>query len=146
MLPSYLVIHYIRIRACTNTYASMSRPTLQFLRPYLNRGLQPTVKPKLAHAYCAFQKRFAQTIAADAYTGRHDVEKQKRLEQLRKMKPLGEYHPRLVHHANGEHISLKDFHAQYEELPANSDDRVSVFGTIGFSCHMKQSVDNVRQS
>ncbi|KAL5378165.1 hypothetical protein DPSP01_009276 [Paraphaeosphaeria sporulosa] len=108
----------------------MSRPTLHFLRPYLKRGLQPAVKPELASAYCAFQRRSAQTIAADAYTGRHDVEKQKRLEQLRKMKPLGEYHPRLVNHTNGEHMSLKDFHAQYEGMTGLRGDRVSVFGRV----------------
>lgn len=124
----------------------MSRPTLHFLRPYLNRGLQPTVKPELARAYVAFQKRFAQTIAADAYTGRHDVEKQKRLEQLRKMKPLGEYHPRLAHHANGEYLSLKDFHAQYEKLPDSVAERVSVFGMLALLGGGVFGADNVRQS
>ncbi|KAJ4358302.1 mitochondrial lysine-tRNA synthetase [Didymosphaeria variabile] len=108
----------------------MSKSTLHFLRPYLNRGIQSAVKPDLARAYCAFQRRFAQTIAADAYTGRHDVEKQKRFEQLRRMKPLGEYHPRLAHHANGEHMSLKEFYTQYEELPDSVSDRVSVFGRV----------------
>ncbi|KAJ4292760.1 mitochondrial lysine-tRNA synthetase [Kalmusia sp. IMI 367209] len=118
------------IYAHTNIYASMSRPTLHFLRPYLNRGIQPAVKPELARAYCAFQRRFAQTIAADAYTGRHDVEKQKRLEQLRNMKPLDEYHPRLVHHANGEHVSLRDFLSKYEDISAIVNERTSVFGRV----------------
>jgi hypothetical protein len=43
-------------------------------------------------------------------------------------------------------MSLKDFHAQYEGISENHSDRVSVFGTISFSRHVEQSVDNVRQS
>lgn len=108
----------------------MSKTSLPFLRPYLHRGLQPIVKPELARAYCAFQRRFAQTIAADAHSGRLDVEKHKRLEQLRKMKPLEEYHPRMVNHANGEHASLRDFHSRYESISETAHDRVSVFGTV----------------
>lgn len=109
----------------------MSRPTLQFLRPYLTRGVEPAVRPELARAYCAFQRRFAQTIAADAYLGRHDVEKQKRLEQLRKLKDLGEFHPRLAHDAHGERMSLKVFNEKYESLVKDHvGEPVTVFGMV----------------
>ncbi|KAF1971633.1 lysyl-tRNA synthetase [Bimuria novae-zelandiae CBS 107.79] len=109
----------------------MSRPTLHFLRPYLTRGIQPAVKPELAGAYCAFQTRSAHTFAADAYTGRHDVEKQKRLVQLRKNSDLGEYHPRLAHNANGERLSLRDFNNRHQELPKDAaGEPVSVFGRV----------------
>ena len=124
----------------------MSRPTLHFLRPYLTRGIEPAVKPELARAYCAFQRRFAQTIAADAYTGRHDVEKQKRLEQLRKMKSLGEFHPRLAHDANGERVSPKVFNEKYKTLENTQvGERVSVFGMLVFSTDAAHGANIARQ-
>ena len=87
------------------------------------------MKAEHARAYLSVQRRFAQTIAADEYTGPQDVEKQKRLEQLRRVKPLGDYHPRLQHPAGAENISLRDFNAKYEGIKDTRPDVVSVFGT-----------------
>jgi lysyl-tRNA synthetase class 2 len=106
----------------------MSRPSLHFLRPYLYRGLRPVPKPEAARAYGAIQRRFAQTRAADAYTGPHDVEKQKRLDQLQKVKPLGDYHPRLEHSVGANRLSIRDFVSQYEAVQETKPERVSVFG------------------
>lgn len=107
----------------------MSRPALGFLRPYLGRAAQP-LKREHARAYLSIQRRFAQTIAADDYAGPHDVEKQKRLEQLRKVKSLGDYHPRLVHPADAQSLSLRDFNAQYDAIQETQPDVVSVFGRV----------------
>jgi lysyl-tRNA synthetase class 2 len=74
------------------------------------------------------QRRFAQSIATDAYTGPHDVEKQKRLDQLSKVKPLGDYHPRLVDPASAQSLSLRDFNAKYDSIQETETDAVSVFG------------------
>ena len=124
----------------------MSRHTLQFLRPYLKHSTQSAVKPELARAYCAFQRRFAHSVAADAYTGRHDVEKQKRLEQLRQMRDLSEYHPRLAHDTNGERLSLKGFHERYEgSLKDRTDESVSVFGMVTSLNDAGHIADNSRQ-
>jgi len=106
----------------------MSRPTLRFLRPYLTRGFQSAAKPEVARAYSAIQRRFAHASTADAYTGRHDVEKQKRLDQLREMKPLDQYHPRLVHADSEEFLSLRDFVSKYESIQETAPELVSVFG------------------
>lgn len=73
-----------------------------------------------------------QSIAADAYTGPHDVEKQKRLDHLAKVKPLGDYHPRLVYSANAQNMSVRDFNAKYHDISETTSDVVSVFGRI---CH-----------
>jgi lysyl-tRNA synthetase class 2 len=105
----------------------MSRPALNFLRPYLHQK-SLTLRPDHAQAYLSVQRRFAQSIAADAYTGPHDVEKQKRLEQLSKVKPLDDYHPRLVIPASAESLSLRDFNAKYDGIEETQTDAVSVFG------------------
>jgi lysyl-tRNA synthetase class 2 len=105
----------------------MSRP-LSFLRPYLYQSARP-FRADHARAYLSVQRRFTQSIAADNYTGPHDVEKQKRLEQLKKLKPLGDYHPRLRHTHGAENLSLGDFNARYREIPSSRPDVVSVFGT-----------------
>jgi lysyl-tRNA synthetase class 2 len=73
------------------------------------------------------QRRFAQNASID-YTGPHDVEKQKRLEQLQKARPLADYHPRLNHPPGVESLSVRDFNAKYEELQDAQPDLVSVFG------------------
>jgi lysyl-tRNA synthetase class 2 len=104
----------------------MSRP-LSFLRPYLYQSTRP-LRAEHARAYLSVQRRFAQTIAAAEYTGPHDVEKQKRLEQLAKVKPLGDYHPRLRHPTGAEILSLRDFNAKYEGIQDTRPDVVSVFG------------------
>jgi len=107
----------------------MSRPVLSFLRPYLHQASR-SVKPEHARAYLAIQRRFAQSLAADAYTGLHDVEKQKRLEHLGKVKPLGDYHPRLVHSADAQNLSIRDFNAKYDGIQETKEDLVSVFGRV----------------
>ena len=117
----------------------MSRPSLHFLRPYLYRGFAPTPKPEAARAYGAIQRRFAQTRAADAYTGPHDVEKQKRLDQLQKVKPLGDYHPRLQHSAGADSLSIRDFVSQYEAVQETKLERVSIFGMFTQSVHLATS-------
>jgi lysyl-tRNA synthetase class 2 len=110
----------------------MSRPALHFLRPYLYRGTH-TIKPQHAQAYLSVQRRFKQTTA-DAFTGPHDVEKQKRLDQLKNIKPLGEYHPQLVYPAGAESLSLRDFNAKYADVQETKTDNVTVFGkTLGLS-------------
>jgi lysyl-tRNA synthetase class 2 len=112
----------------------MSRPSLHFLRPYLYRGLGPVPKPEAARAYGVIQRRFAQTRGADAYTGPHDVEKQKRLDQLQKVKPLGDYHPRLQHSAGVPRLSIRDFTSHYEAIQETIESElVSVFGTLRHS-------------
>ncbi|KAJ4316498.1 mitochondrial lysine-tRNA synthetase [Neodidymelliopsis sp. IMI 364377] len=106
----------------------MSRPALHFLRPYLYRGTR-TLKPQQAQAYLSVQRRFKQTTA-DAFTGLHDVEKQKRLDQLKNIKPLGEYHPQLVYPAGAESLSLRDFNAKYADVQETKTDNVTVFGRV----------------
>lgn len=109
------------------TVQSMSRPSLAFLRPYLCRTVKPT-NPEYARVYCAVQRRFAQSASVDAYTGPHDVEKQKRLDQLKKVRPLDKYHPRLVYSEGVENLSVMKFNAQYENIKDTQSDVVSVFG------------------
>ncbi|KAF2868804.1 hypothetical protein BDV95DRAFT_630486 [Massariosphaeria phaeospora] len=108
----------------------MSRPTLQFLRPYLHRGFQPTVKPEQARIYRSIQRRFAQTLACEAYTGPHDVEKQKRLDQLRAVKALSDYHPRITYPADVDNLSLREFVSKYGDIQETKPDLVSVFGRV----------------
>jgi lysyl-tRNA synthetase class 2 len=110
----------------------MSRTSLTFLRPYLSQTTCP-LKPEYARAYLSVQRRSAQTLA-DVYTGPHDVEKHKRLEQLKAVKPLGDYHPRLVHPTGAENLPLRDFNVKYEGIKDTAQDVVSVFGT---SCHVE---------
>jgi lysyl-tRNA synthetase class 2 len=105
----------------------MSRPSLSFLRPYLSKASRP-LKAEHAQAYLSVQRRFAHTIAADDYTGRHDVEKQKRLEQLQRVKSLGDYHPRLRYPAGAEKLSIRDFNTKYEGIADTQSDVVSVLG------------------
>jgi lysyl-tRNA synthetase class 2 len=107
----------------------MSRPALNFLRPYLHQASR-SVRPEHARVYLAVQRRFAQSLAADAYTGPHDVEKQKRLEHLGKVKPLSEYHPRLVHPADAHNLSIRDFNAKYDGIQETKEELVSVFGRV----------------
>jgi lysyl-tRNA synthetase class 2 len=104
----------------------MSRPSLNFLRPYLYRGTH-SLKPQHAQAYLSLQRRSKQTTA-DAFTGPHDVEKQKRLDQLKNIKPLGDYHPQLVYPADAESLSLRDFNAKYAGILETKTENVSVFG------------------
>lgn len=106
----------------------MSRPALSFLRPYLSRANRP-LKVEHAQAYRALQRRFAQSVTADVYTGPHDVEKQRRLEQLKGVKPIGDYHPRLQQAAGAERLSIRDFNSKYEGIGETQPEVVSVLGT-----------------
>lgn len=114
----------------------MSRPSLYFLRPYLYRGSQ-SPKPQYIQAYLSVQRRFKQT-AADAFTGPHDVEKQKRLDQLKNIKPLGDYHPQLVQPKEAKLLPLRDFNAKFADIQETRAENVSVFGRIP-SSNVKQS-------
>jgi lysyl-tRNA synthetase class 2 len=108
----------------------MSRVSFQFLRPYLYGSVRPLARPELAGAYRAVQRRFAHTFGVDTYTGPHDVEKQKRLDQLRKAKPLEQYHPRLSSSVGVESLSVRAFNAKYEEVQDTNPDLVSVMGRV----------------
>jgi lysyl-tRNA synthetase class 2 len=108
----------------------MSRPSLGFLRPYLSQAAR-SMRPEHFRAYLSVQRRFAQTVAADDYTGPHDVEKQKRLDQLRRVKPLDAYHPQLHHSPNAEPLSIRDFNAKYESI---QDTKPEVVAVMGMSC------------
>jgi lysyl-tRNA synthetase class 2 len=105
----------------------MSRPALSFLRPYLYQSAR-ALRPEHVRAYLSVQRRFAQSVAADDYTGPRDVEKQKRLEQLRRVKSLDHYHPRLHHSPDVESLSIRDFNAKYEGIQETKPDVVSVMG------------------
>lgn len=107
----------------------MSRSYLGFLRPYLCRA-SPPLKPEHARAYLSIQRRLVQSVATEDYTGPHDVEKQKRIEQLSKVKSLGEYHPRLVYPAGVETLSLREFNAKYNSIQQTQNEVVSVFGRV----------------
>ncbi|KAF1922885.1 lysyl-tRNA synthetase [Didymella exigua CBS 183.55] len=106
----------------------MSRPSLHFLRPYLYRGIS-SHRPQYAQAYLSVQCRFKH-VSADAFTGPHDVEKQKRLDQLKNIKPLGEYHPQLIYPAGAEPLSLRDFNARFADIQGTKAENVSVFGRV----------------
>ncbi|KAL6706431.1 mitochondrial lysine-tRNA synthetase [Coniothyrium glycines] len=107
----------------------MSRPALSFLRPYLSRATT-SLKPEYARAYLSIHRRFIQHDATEEYTGPHDVEKQKRLEQLKRLKPLNDHHPRLTHAHGIERLSLREFNAKYEGISEKASDVVSVFGRV----------------
>src|SRR5262245_53853173 len=124
----------------------MSRPSLHFLRPYLYRGFTPLVNADAALAFCAIQRRLAQTVATDPYTGPRDVEKQKRLEQLQKVKPLGDYHPRLEYPSHATILSVHDFHAEYDKIRETQTDLASVFGMAAETYAGGMEAYNVRKS
>lgn len=75
------------------------------------------------------QRRF-QHVSIDAFTGPRDVEKQKRLEHLRSVKPLGDYHPQLVYPEGAEVVSLRDFNARFADIQETKTENVSVFGKV----------------
>lgn len=121
----------------------MSRNSLAFLRPYLQRASRP-LRPEHARAYLSIQKRYTQSIAIDDFTGPHDVEKQKRLEQLRKEKPLADYHPKLVYPSGSANVSLSEFYARYEGIQETAKDVVTTLG-MGFRLHENSGSDITRQ-
>lgn len=106
----------------------MSRPSLQILRPYLSRSTS-CLKPQYAQVYLSVQHRLKHTTS-DAFTGPHDAEKQKRLDQLKNIKPLGDYHPQLVYPAAAEALSLRDFNARFADIHDTKTENVSVFGRV----------------
>jgi len=105
----------------------MSRLCLGFLRPYLCPAAWPR-KPEHANAYLSVQRRLATTVAAEDYIGPHDVEKQKRIEQLKRVRPLDAYHPSLSHAAGVERLSLRDFNVKYHSIQETQNEVVSVLG------------------
>lgn len=125
---SHIFFAFVEARNANSLEVTMSRPSLSFLRPYLCRASRP-LKAEHARAYLAVQRRFAQTVAADIHTGPHDVEKQRRLEQLKSVKHIGYYHPRLQHAAGTEKLSIRDFNAKYEAISETQPEVVSVLGT-----------------
>lgn len=84
-------------------------------------------------------------MVTEDYTGPHDVEKQKRLEQLKKIKPLGEHHPRLTASKETERLSLREFSAKYDGINDKQTDVVSVFGTE-FTSTVRTYSDKLRQN
>jgi lysyl-tRNA synthetase, class II len=106
----------------------MSRLPLQCLRPYLAASIRP--KPQHAHVYSAVQRRCVQSAAAEAQPGPADVEKQKRLEQLVKGRPLAEYYPRMSSTPDVEAISVRDFNSKYESIQEAQAEVVSVLGRV----------------
>ncbi|KAF2112194.1 hypothetical protein BDV96DRAFT_581337 [Lophiotrema nucula] len=107
----------------------MSRNALHFLRPCLYRSFKPSIQSDHARVYCAIQRRFAHTSSSPPATT-HDVEKQKRLDQLGKVKPIGEYHPQLRHVAGVEALSVRAFNSKYDGIEETQADLVSVFGRV----------------
>lgn len=121
----------------------MSKRAITFVRPYL-RGTIQRPRSELGQACPSIQRRFRQTIAAEDFIGSHDVEKQKRLEQLKKVKPLADYHPRLDRPVGTRSLSLREFNTEYNGIEAMQDDVLSVFGTICGSDDVIWA-DNVRK-
>lgn len=105
----------------------MSRAPFAFLRPYLSQATS-SLRPEHARAYLSLHRHSIHTRAGSDYYGPHDVEKQKRLEQLSKVKPLEQYHPQLVNRTGAESLSLRDFNAKYHNLQETQPDLVSVLG------------------
>ncbi|KAH6643156.1 hypothetical protein C7974DRAFT_329128 [Boeremia exigua] len=106
----------------------MRRSSIQLLRPYHYRGTQ-SLRPQHVQKHLSAQRRFQQT-SADAFTGPHDVEKQRRLEQLKNIKPLGDYHPQLVYPTGAEALSLREFNARFADVKETKTENVSVFGRV----------------
>lgn len=47
---------------------------------------------------------------------------------MKRVKPLGDYHPRLEHPQGAENVSIRDFNAKYEGIDDTRGDLVSVLG------------------
>ncbi|KAF2737141.1 lysyl-tRNA synthetase [Polyplosphaeria fusca] len=108
----------------------MARTALQFLRPYASRSFKPLANPEHARAYCAIQRRALHTASQDTHTGPTDVEKQKRLDQLKKIRSIGEYHPRLNYVAGVERLTVREFNIQYDGIEGTQTNVVSVLGRV----------------
>ncbi|KAF2017794.1 class II aaRS and biotin synthetase [Aaosphaeria arxii CBS 175.79] len=119
--PSFLVSQFLIL-------PSMSRPSLQFLRPCLSRSFRPLLRVEHARVYTAVQWRLAHS-ASDSFLGPHDVEKQKRLDQLRNVKPLEQYHPRLTHAPGLDRLTIREFNSKYDTIQETQSDLVSLFAT-----------------
>lgn len=50
------------------------------------------------------------------------------MEQLRRAKPLDDYHPRLHRPHDVESLSIRDFNAKYEGIQETNPELVSVMG------------------
>ena len=84
-------------------------------------------------------------MAAEDYTGPHEVEKQRRLEQLKKFKPLGEYHPRFSQPTSAEKLTIREFNAKYAAIEGRRPDVVAVLGT-NIATHHPLRADRVRKN
>ncbi len=109
----------------------MTRTILPFLCPWINRTTR-SLKPEHAGAYISLQRRCTQSLASQHFTGPHDVEKQKRLDQLSKVKPLDNYHPRLVSSDGAAYRQFSAFNQKYGGINGRSDDLVSMLGMVSF--------------
>jgi lysyl-tRNA synthetase class 2 len=84
-------------------------------------------------------------LAAEDHIGPHEVEKQRRLEQLKKFKPLGEYHPRLSQPASAEKLTIREFNAKYAAIEGRRPDVVAVLGT-NMTAYQPPRADRVRKN
>ncbi|KAL1647731.1 mitochondrial lysine-tRNA synthetase [Diplodia intermedia] len=103
----------------------------RFLRPYLHRTLQRSVKPEHARAYLSFQRRFAQTTTkpSDAGSVTHDYEK--RVQQLEQAGDLATYYPLNPHKAD--RTTARRVHEVFARLKndeVRTDVTVTVFGRV----------------
>ncbi|KAF9635853.1 putative lysyl-trna synthetase protein [Lasiodiplodia theobromae] len=103
----------------------------RFLRPYLHRTLQRSVKPEHARAYLSFQRRFAQTTAkpTEADNVTHDYEK--RVKQLEQAGDLAAYYPLNPHKADRTTAGrVHEVFARLKNDEVRTDVTVTVFGRV----------------
>lgn len=101
----------------------------RFLRPYLHRTLQRSVKPEHARAYLSFQRRFAQTTTkpTEADNVTHDYEK--RVKQLEQAGDLATYYPLNPHKADRTTAGrVHEVFARLKNDEVRTDVTVTVFG------------------
>ncbi|CAI6339357.1 unnamed protein product [Periconia digitata] len=108
----------------------MTRSSLAFLRPYLSHAIAPRYTPDAVRVYCAVQKRFTSQGVTKEHEGPVDVGKQKRLDQLRNLKPLGAFHPRLGSQIDVEPLSVQSFYSKHGHVEKTVPDLVSVLGRV----------------
>jgi lysyl-tRNA synthetase class 2 len=61
------------------------------------------------------------------------------------MKPLNDYHPRLIHTTGIEDLTVRSFQSKYDGIQETQSDLVSVFGTLELLGLDGRRVDNVRK-
>ena len=110
------------------TIVSMSRYALNSLRPYLSPGFRPCLKSEHVRVYVAAKRCLSRTPPNYASTDNQHVQKGKRLDHLKSVKPLDEYHPRLEYRPNVERLSPGEFVSKYDSIQDVQLDQVVVFG------------------